>query len=244
MGRVALVTGGSRGIGRAAAERLAADGHRVAVNYRAGADGAAGVVAAIRSAGGEAIAAGADVGDPAQVAALVERVEADLGPIEILVNNAGITRDDLLLRMKPEQWDEVIRTNLTSAYLCTRAVLRRMLRARWGRIVSVSSVVGQSGNPGQANYAAAKAGLIAFTRSVAKEVGSRGITVNAVAPGFIETDLTASLGDEIRDAALGSIALRRFGTPPEVASAIGYLASDQASYITGHVIVVDGGMTI
>jgi 3-oxoacyl-[acyl-carrier protein] reductase len=244
MGRVALVTGGSRGIGRSVAETLAADGHRVAVNYHHSAGDAAAVVAGIRDAGGDAVAVAADVGDADAVAAMVTEVAEALGPVEILVNNAGITRDDLLLRMDPEEWDEVIRTNLRSAYLCTRAVLRGMLRARWGRIVSVSSVAGIAGNPGQANYAAAKAGLIGFTRSIAREVGSRGITVNAVAPGFVETDMIAGLGEEVRAAALGAVALGRLGVPQDVADAVGYLASDRAAYITGHVLVVDGGMTI
>jgi 3-oxoacyl-[acyl-carrier protein] reductase len=244
MSRVALVTGASRGIGRAVAENLAAAGHPVAVNYHHSPDAAREVVGTIEAAGGTAIAVGADVGDAAAVTAMVEEVSGSLGPIEVLVNNAGITRDDLLLRMGPDAWDEVIRTNLRSAYLCTRAVLRGMLRARWGRIVSISSVAGLAGNPGQANYAAAKAGLLGFTRSIAKEVGSRGITVNAVAPGFIETDMTAALGDEVRRAATAAIALGRFGTVQEVADAVGYLASDRASYITGHVIVVDGGMSI
>jgi 3-oxoacyl-[acyl-carrier protein] reductase len=242
--RVALVTGASRGIGRAVAEHLAGAGHPVAVNYHRSPEAAREVVGAIEAAGGTAIAVGADVGDAAAVAAMMEEVSGSLGPIEVLVNNAGITRDDLLLRMGPDAWDEVIRTNLRSAYLCTRAVLRGMLRARWGRIVSVSSVAGLAGNPGQANYAAAKAGLLGFTRSIAKEVGSRGITVNAVAPGFIETDMTAALGDEARRAATAAIALGRFGTVQEVADAVGYLASDRASYVTGHVIVVDGGMSI
>jgi 3-oxoacyl-[acyl-carrier protein] reductase len=184
-GRVALVTGGSRGIGRAIAERLAADGCRVAVNYHTRSDAAEEVVAAIRKGGGEAIAVGGDVGDGDAVAAAFAAIEAGFGPVEILVNNAGITADDLLLRMKPEAWESVIRTNLDSVYHCTRAALRGMLKARWGRVVSVTSVAGIAGNAGQANYAAAKAGIIGFTKSVAREVGSRGITVNAVAPGFI-----------------------------------------------------------
>jgi 3-oxoacyl-[acyl-carrier protein] reductase len=242
--RVALVTGASRGIGRAVAENLAAAGNRVAVNYHRSPEAAAEVVGGIEAAGGRAVAVAADVGDAEAVAAMVEEVAGSLGPIEILVNNAGVTRDDLLLRMGPDAWDEVIRTNLRSAYLCTRAVLRGMLRARWGRIVSISSVAGIAGNPGQANYAAAKAGLLGFTRSIAKEVGSRGITVNAVAPGFVETDMTAGLGDEVRRAATAAIALGRFGSAQEVADAVGYLASDRASYVTGHVIVVDGGMSI
>jgi len=244
MGRVALVTGGSRGIGRAIAELLAARGDRVAVNYHTNQAGAAAVVDAVRAVGGEAMAVPGDVGDEAAVAELVGTVAAGLGPVEILVNNAGITRDDLLLRMGPEAWDEVLRTNLRSAYLCTRSVLRGMLKSRWGRIVNVSSVAGIAGNPGQANYAAAKAGLIGLTKSVAKEVGSRGITVNAVAPGFIETDMTAGLGDDVKASARSAIALGRFGTAREVASAVGYLASEDASYITGQVIVVDGGMAV
>jgi 3-oxoacyl-[acyl-carrier protein] reductase len=244
MTRTALVTGGSRGIGRAVAEALAAAGNRVAVNYRRGADAAAEVVSGIVAAGGEALPVAADVGDAEAVAAMFDQVSAEFGPVEILVNNAGITRDGLMLRMDEKSWDEVIATNLRSAYLCSRNALRPMLRARWGRIINVSSVAGLSGNPGQANYAAAKAGLVGFTKSIAKEVGSRGITVNAVAPGFIDTDMTAQLGAEVRDAAAGVIALGRLGTPQEVASAVGYLASDAASYVTGHVFVVDGGMSI
>ena len=241
-GRVALVTGGSRGIGRAIAERLAADGCRVAVNYHTRRDAADEVVAGIRSRGGEAVAVGGDVGDGDAVVAMFAAVEAAFGPVEILVNNAGITADDLLLRMKPEAWEAVIRTNLDSAYLCTRAALRGMLKAKWGRVISITSVAGISGNPGQANYAAAKAGLIGLTKSVAKEVGSRGITVNAVAPGFVATEMTEALGDSVREAALPAIALGRFGTPPEIAAAVGYLASDDAAYVTGHVLVVDGGL--
>lgn len=240
---MALVTGGSRGIGRAIAERLGADGQRVAVNYRSRRDAADEAVAAIVADGGEAVAVEGDVGDAAAVAAMFGAVEEAFGAIEILVNNAGITADDLLLRMKPEDWDAVIRTNLSSAFLTTKAALRGMLKARWGRIISIASVAGIAGNPGQANYAAAKAGLIGFTKSVAKEVGSRGITVNAVAPGFIETDMTDALGGEVREALLPSIAVGRFGTPVEIASAVGYLASDEASYVTGQVLVVDGGLS-
>lgn len=243
-GRVALVTGGSRGIGRAVAELLASHGHRVAVNYVSNEDAAAGTVAAIEAAHGTAVAVQGDVGDEDAVAAMVGNVEAQLGPIEVLVNNAGITRDDLLLRMKPEAWDAVMTTNLRSIYLCSRAVMRGMLRARWGRIISLSSVAGIYGNAGQANYAAAKAGIIGFTKSLAKEVGSRGITVNAVAPGFIATDMTAALGDGAAAGAADNIALGRLGLPEDVASAVGYLASDEAGYITGQTIVVDGGLTL
>jgi 3-oxoacyl-[acyl-carrier protein] reductase len=242
--RVALVTGGSRGIGRAIAELLAAQGHRVAVNYVSNEQAAGEVVAAIRAAGGTAIATKADVGDEGAVATMMAQVQEELGPVEILVNNAGITRDDLLMRMKPEAWDSVMQTNLKSVYLCSKAAMRGMLRARWGRIINVSSVAGVSGNAGQANYAAAKAGVIGFTMSLAKEIGSRGITVNAVAPGFIETEMTAALGEDAAAAAANQITLGRLGRPEEVASVVGYLASAAASYITGQTIVVDGGLAI
>jgi 3-oxoacyl-[acyl-carrier protein] reductase len=215
----------------------------VAVNYHTRSDAADEVVSGIRSRGGEAVAVGGDVGDGDAVAAIYAAVEQAFGSVEILVNNAGITADDLLLRMKPEAWEAVIRTNLDSVYLCTRAALRSMLKARWGRVVSIASVAGISGNSGQANYAAAKAGVIGFTRSVAKEVGSRGITVNAVAPGFVDTEMTEALGSAVREAALPAIALGRFGTPPEIAAAVGYLASDDAAYVTGQVLVVDGGLS-
>lgn len=244
MSRVALVTGGSRGIGRAIAERLAADGHHVAINYTANKEAAEAAVDAITAAGGTAIAVQGDVGDPEAVAELFEAVTERLGPVEILVNNAGITRDGLILRMGIEAWDDVIETNLRSVYLTTRTALRAMLRAKWGRIISISSVSGIAGNPGQANYAASKAGIIGFTKSVAREVGSRGITVNAVAPGFIETDMTEALGEEMTTAAADRIALGRLGQPEEVAAAVGYLSSDEAAYVTGHTLVVDGGIAL
>jgi 3-oxoacyl-[acyl-carrier protein] reductase len=242
--RIALVTGGSRGIGRAIAELLASQGHRVAINYVSNEAAAAEAVAAIEAAGGTAVAVKGDVGDEAAVDALMADVQERLGPVEVLVNNAGITRDDLLMRMKPDAWDDVMQTNLKSVYLCSRAVMRGMLRGRWGRIVSLSSVAGVYGNAGQANYAAAKAGIIGFTMSLAKEIGSRGITVNAVAPGFIATDMTAALGDDVATAAADKITLGRLGLPEEVASAVGYLASEDASYITGQTIVVDGGLVL
>jgi len=244
VGRVALVTGGSRGIGRAVAERLGAAGHAVAVNYSRRADAADEVVRSIRSAGGSAIPVGADVSEVEAVAAMFETVGSELGQVEILINNAGITRDGLLLRMGEEDWDRVLAVNLKSAYMCSKAALRSMIRGRWGRIVSIGSVSGLSGNPGQANYAASKAGLIGFSKSLAKEVGSRGITVNVVAPGFIATEMTEGLGEVAVNAASESTSVGRLGTPGEVASAVEYLAADDASYITGQVLVVDGGLAL
>ena len=242
--RVALVTGGSRGIGRAIAIELAQQGCAVAVNYASRADAAAEVVAAITEAGGTAIAVGADVSDTDAVAAMFDTVTEQLGRVTVLVNNAGITKDNLMLRMSEEEFDRVIAVNLKATFLCTKAALRGMLREKWGRIINISSVAGISGNPGQANYAASKAGVIAMAKSVAKEVGSRGITANAVAPGFIATDMTTALGDEANDAAAGSIAVGRLGTPEEIAATVAFLASDAAGYITGQAIVVDGGLAL
>lgn len=242
-GQVALITGASRGIGRATALALAGQGAKVVVNYASSQAAAEAVVSEITAAGGEAIALAGDVGKSDQVENLVNQVMEKWGRIDVLVNNAGITRDTLLLRMKLEEWQEVIDLNLTGIFLCTKAVSKIMLKQKKGRIINLTSVAGLMGNPGQANYSAAKAGVVGFTKTVAKELSSRGITVNAVAPGFIATDMTKDLKniEEI----LKAIPLARYGEPEEVAGAIRFLAADPAAaYITGQVLNVDGGMVM
>lgn len=242
-GQVAVVTGASRGIGRAAALALAAEGATVVVNYASSSQAADAVVAEITATGGEAVALQADVAQADQVDALFNTVMEKYGRVDVLVNNAGIARDTLLLRMKLEDWQAVIDLNLTGVFLCTRVASKIMLKQRSGRIINITSVVGEMGNPGQANYSAAKAGVIGFTKTVAKELASRGITVNAVAPGFIATDMTADIkaGEEI----LKLIPLGRYGQPEEVAGLIRFLAADAAAaYITGQVINIDGGMVM
>lgn len=242
--RTALVTGASRGIGAATALRLAARGYSVAVNYARSAGEADAVVSKIVGNRGSALAVQADVSKEGEVDSMFETVRSHLGPVTVLVNNVGMTRDALLLRMSKDDFDEVMATNLTSAFFCTKTALKDMLRSRWGRVISVASVAGITGNAGQANYAASKAALIAFTKSVAKEVGSRGITANTVAPGFVETVMTDDLGGSVRDAASHAITLGRFGKPDEVAAMIEFLASDESSYITGQVMSVDGGIAL
>jgi len=240
-GRVALVTGASQGIGRTCALRLAKEGATVAVAAR-NQDKLNELVQEISAAGGKAAAFALDVADEEQVKSTVKAILAQFEKIEILVNNAGITRDQLVMRMKRADWDAVLQTNLTSAYLCIQQVVPSMLKKRWGRIINITSVFGQMGQAGQANYSASKAGLIGLTMAIAREVGSRSITCNAIAPGFIETPMTAVLSEEFKENAVKQIPLGRVGSPQDVAGAVAFLASDDAAYITGHVLSVNGGM--
>ena len=243
-GKVALVTGASRGIGRAIALRLAGAGAKVAINYAGNTAKAEAVKAEIEQNGGEAILVQADVADSSAVEAMVTKVTEAFGQIDILVNNAGITRDGLLMRMKEEDFDAVINTNLKGVFHCTKAVSKLMMKKRSGRIINMASVVGIMGNAGQTNYAAAKAGVIGFSKSAAKELAARGITVNVVAPGFIDTDMTAAMTDKAKELTLTGIPMKKMGTPEDVANAVLFLASDCASYITGQTVNVDGGMVM
>lgn len=241
-GKTALITGAGRGIGRACAMHLAALGARVIVNYSRSAAQAEAMVAEIQARGGEALAVSADVSDAAQVEQLFNAALKAYARVDILINNAGITKDALLMRMKEEDWDEVLDINLKGAFLCTRQAAKIMMKQRSGRIINISSVIGVSGNAGQANYAASKAGLIGLSKSAAKELAARNILVNTIAPGYIDTDMTDVLSDAVKEAILGQIPLKRTGTPEDVAALAAFLASDAAGYITGQVIHVDGGM--
>jgi len=242
--KVAVVTGGSRGIGRAIALELGRRGAAVIVNYNSNAEAANEVLEQIKAAGGDGMVYQADVSDDEQVTDLFKTITGEYGKIDILVNNAGTTRDNVIMLLKPEDFDTVINTNLRSAWLCSKVASRAMMRKRTGRIINITSVVGISGNGGQTNYAASKAGMIGLTKSLAKEIAARNITVNAVAPGFIDTDMTAALSDEVKEIALSHIPLGRMGDPEDVAKAVAFLASDDAAYITGQVLIVDGGMVM
>lgn len=241
-GKVALVTGASRGLGRAIALKLSGLGARVAINYLASDTEAAGLAGEIEGMGGEAMLVKANVADAVAVKTMTREVIDRWEKIDILVNNAGIVRDDLLPRMADENWDDVLNTNLRGAYLCTKFAVRSMMNQCWGRIINIASLAGLVGNAGQANYSAAKGGLIAFTKSVAREMGSRNITVNAIAPGFMITEMTDKLPQETRDAILSRIPLQRFGTPDDVAELVAFLVSERAGYITAQVICIDGGV--
>ena len=243
-GKVAVVTGASRGIGREIAKTLAAEGAAVVVNYNGSEQRAAEVVKEIQEAGGKAEAIQCDVSDFEKAGELMDHVIKTYGRVDILVNNAGITRDGLLMRMSEEDFDKVVTTNLKGAFNCMKHISRQMIKQRSGRIINISSVSGVAGNAGQANYSASKAGLIGLTKSVAREMASRGITVNAVAPGFIDTEMTQVLSDKVKEAAKEQIPMKRFGATKDIANTVAFLASDEAGYITGQVISVDGGMAM
>lgn len=242
--RIAIVTGGSRGIGRAIAMELARHGATVVVNYRSNGEAASEVVKGIEAEGGSAKAVQADVSQFDQAEKLIKDTTAEYGKLDILVNNAGTARDMIIMMMPEEDWDFVIKTNLKSAFNCSKAAVKAMIRKRYGRIINVSSVAGIAGGAGQTSYSASKAGLIGFTKALAREVGPRNITVNAVAPGYIPTELTESVPEEIKNESLKLIPLGRWGEPDEVAHAVAFLASDEAAYITGHVLSIDGGMVM
>jgi 3-oxoacyl-[acyl-carrier protein] reductase len=241
-GKTALVTGGSRGIGRAICLRLAAQGANVGVNYVSQSGAAEAVVAEIVAAGGKGFISGFDVADSAAVQEAMKRIASEQGNLDILVNNAGITRDGLLARMKDEDWEAVLTTNLKGAFLCTKEGIRGMMKKRWGRIINISSVIACAGNAGQVNYAAAKAGLVGMTKSLAQELAPRNITVNCVAPGYIVTDMTAELSEEIKERILAAIPLARLGQPEDVAAAVAFLAAEESAYMTGQTLHVNGGM--
>lgn len=243
-GKVAVVTGASRGIGRAIALKLADEGAKVVVNYSGSQAKAEEVVATIQENGGEAVAVQASVSKTEEVSALMDVAVKTFGSLDILVNNAGITRDNLLMRMKEDEWDDVLDTNLKGVFLCTKAVTRQMMKQRAGRIINISSIVGVAGNAGQANYVAAKAGVIGLTKTTAKELASRNILVNAIAPGFIETEMTEQLPEDIKQGMLTQIPLAKLGQPEDIAKAVAFLASDDANYMTGQTLHIDGGMVM
>ncbi|MBS3994610.1 MAG: 3-oxoacyl-[acyl-carrier-protein] reductase [Alkaliphilus sp.] len=244
LGKTAIVTGGSRGIGKAIAIKLAEQGANIVVNYSSSPESANEVIRMIEAIGRQGIAIKADVSNPSEVEELISIAEAKFSSIDILINNAGITRDTLLMKMKEDDWDSVITTNLKGTFNCTKAVTKKMIRQRSGKIVSVASVIGIVGNAGQANYAASKAGIIGFTKSIAKELGSRNINVNAVAPGYIQTDMTDKLSAEVKEGLMAGIPLKRLGAPEDVANIVVFLCTEEASYITGQVFNVDGGMVM